>query len=386
MKFKLYIPSIFLVLLFHASFITLPYLNNYYNLKYIILLIVGIYLIFRYNTLKRCKFQKINVALMMYLIMVVISSYTNRFNVLSRNVFLSSIVFVVVILEVFLLFEYFYIKGRTKTLIKTLFYLILIYIIITDVIMIIFPTLHVQKGMYYFIGNKFNVSYLHLQLIVLYLQKHSYERKMRISEKATFALLCLLTLFICIYVECSTGVVGLFLLLMLFFVEKKYPIFLKKPKIFFITLFISCSTLLLFSGILKVGVVKYFIEQILHEDITLTGRMIIYSKIDSILANHLLLGYGSGSSFDIIMNTIGAPNTQNGVLEVILEQGLISFFLMMLLAYLILKKNNGALKSNYSVIMVYVLVVLSSIEITLDTTYIIWLSILLICNPQNNNT
>lgn len=384
MKMKLYIPSIFLILLFHASFITLPYWNNYYNFKYLIILIVGIFLIFRCNVFKKCEFQKINIILVMYLIMVVISSYINRFNVLSRNVFLSSIVFAVVIIEVFLLFEYFSIKGRTETFINTLFYLLLMYLIITDIIMILFPTLHIQKGMYYFIGNKFLVSYLHLQLIVLYLQKHSHERKMSTLKKIPLILLCSITLFICIYVECSTGVIGIFLLLILYCIEKKYPMFLKNPKTLFIILFISCSTLLLFSDVLKFGPVRYFIEEILNEDITLTGRMVIYSKINTILSDHLLFGYGFGSSFDVIMNTIGAPNTQNGVLEIILEQGLISFFLMMILVYVVFKKNKKNLKVNYSLIMVYIFLILSSIEITLDTTFMIWIAISLTCDSKNN--
>ncbi|HII4441206.1 TPA: O-antigen ligase family protein [Clostridium perfringens] len=384
MKIKINYSNFFLVLLFHATFISLPYWNNYDNYKYIILLIVGVFLLFKVNIFFNRKYKNVNIILTMYLFMVIISSFINRTNLYSRNVFLVSIIFAISILEVFLLFEYFFIIGKRQTLFKTLFYLILIYVAVTDIIMILFPALHIEKGMNYFVGNKFTVAYLHLQMIILYLEKCSFKKKMSLLDKLLFVLLCFVTLSVCIYTKCSTGIVGLFLLLIFYYIEKNNISLLRSTKTIFIVLFISSSILLLFSGILKIGFIRYFIENILHKDITLTGRLIIYNNINSIFSGHILLGYGLGSSFDIIMSTIHAPNTQNGILEVILEQGIISFILLMFLIYVVFRKIRKSKNCNYSLIMVYIYTVFSSIEITIGKSFLIWIALSLLCQDLND--
>ncbi|MDJ8944481.1 hypothetical protein PTN97_10545 [Clostridium perfringens] len=380
MKIRLYYPSLFVVLLFHASFITLPYWNDYYHFKYVVLFIVSIFLAFNYNVIFNKKYKTVNLILFMYLFMVLLSSYINKNNELSRDSFLSAIVLVAMILEVFLLFEYFSIKGKVDKLICTLYYLVLFYLILTDIIMIIKPTLYIEKGMYYLIGNKFTVSYLHLQCIILYLQKN--KNNFNLRQKILLFIHCLITLLVCIYVECSTGIMGFFIMLLYIIIGRKHGTILKNPKNILLTILISSSILILFSGILNNKFIAFFIENILHEDITLTGRMTIYSKLAVVFSDHICFGYGVGSSFDIIMKTIGAPNTQNGVLECILEQGIISVSLLMVLIYVIFKKIQKSSEKVVVVTILYIYAVLSSIEITLDISFIIWLAIALVCSNE----
>lgn len=382
MKIKLYLPSLLVILLFQASFITLPYWNNYYHFKYLVLMVVGVFLALNYNVIFNKQYQKVNLVMFIYLFMVLVSSFLNRNNELSRNPFLSALVMAVVIIEIFLLFEYFSLKGQISRLIKNLYYLVLCYLMLTDIIMIVKPTLYIEKGMYYLIGNKFTVSYLHLQWIVLYLQKNNSKYQHKIKQKLILFLHFIISFIICLYVECSTGIMGLFIMILFYMIEKRYKNILKNPKTIFLTIFTSSSFLFVFSGILKNKFVCFFIEEILHEDITLTGRTVIYQNLSEVFSNHVLFGYGVGSSFDIIMKMIGAPNTQNGFLECVLEQGIISVALLMMLVYIIFTKIQQTSIRMRTVLVLYVYAILSSIEITIDISFIIWLAIALVCSAE----
>lgn len=380
MKLVIYKPIFILILFFHASFISLPYVNGYGLYKYAIIITVGLFLILHYKTFKGNQFKKINKWMYIYLIMVFLSSFMNRNLEIERKVFWVAIVFCVTVWEGFLLFEYFIIKERTKDLIDALFYLLLFYCILTDLVMIFFPTLHVEKGMYYLTGNKFRVSYLHIQLMILYLQKEKYIRNfLKVKKKDfKFFLLFLVSFCTCIYVECTTGAIGVLLVILFYYSMFWKGKTFKKPIVFLSILFFSTSILILFSGIVKLEPVRYLIEQVFHEDITLTGRLNIYKSLESVFTGHLLYGYGMGSSYEIIMKMIGAPNTQNGVLEIILEQGVIALFLLILLVWQIFKYMEKRESTNYAIIILYIYILFASIEITLDISFILWLALALV--------
>ena len=231
--------------------------------------------------------------------------------------------------------------------------------------------------MYYLIGNKFSVSYLHLQLIVLFAQKIQFDNYVKLNKKIIFILYSLLTFFICYTVECSTGIVALFFLIIGLVFHKELENLLIKPKTIIFTLLFFTTMLFIFSSILDNAFIKYIIVDILHEDITLTGRMTIYAIIGEILKGHYILGYGMGSSFEV-MNFMHAPNTQNGLLECILEQGILSTSLLIIIIYSIFKKANKKKSNVISIYMIYIYVFLSCIEITLDKSFLIWLALVLV--------
>ena len=380
MNIKIYKPIVFLILLFHASFINLPYINGYGIYKYVILLIVGAFLLIKFQTFRKHEYKAINKWLLLYSIMILVSSYINRNSAQERKVFLVAIIFVVTILEIYYLFEYFIILNRTQELINTLFYLLLFYCILTDFVMIIFPTLYIEKEMYYLTGNKFEISYLHLQLLVMYLQKEKYKRQWLKFGKRDFGFLILVAVsfFASINVKCTTGTIGVVLLVIFYYCMVQKDRTLKKPVVFLVTLCISVSIFMLFSGIVQFEPIRYLIEDVFHRDITLTGRLIIYSSIGKVLSGHILLGYGMGSSFEIVMKMIGAPNTQNGVLEIILQQGIISLILLIVLVWKVFHYISKKRGINYAWIMLYIYIVFASIEITLDVSFISWLVLALV--------
>lgn len=380
MRLNIYKPTLLIVLLFHAVCINLPYINGYGMIQYLFLLITGIFLLFRYRTFKRNPFHSVNIWMLFYIGMVIVSSYINRNAVTERQVLLVAIIFAVKIVEIFFLFEFFAIKGKFKELISTLFYLTLFYCVLSDITLLVFPNLHVQKGMYYLIGNKFELSYLHLQLLVLFLQR---QKNKGVTSKAVgnnvlFITLGVLSLFICSKIDCSTGIIGVVLLFVFYFLNFEKKEQFKKPFTFFAILFIAASVLLLFSSIVTWEPIRYLIVDVLHKDITLTGRLNIYSKLHLVFNNHILLGYGLGSSYEVSMKLISGPNTQNGILEVILEQGVLSLGLLLIVVYKVFKFNSKNANFTYLILILYIYALFASIEITLNLSFITWLALLLV--------
>ena len=380
MNTEIYKPVVFLILLFHASFINLPYVHGYGLYKYAMLLIVGCFLLIHYRIFKVHEYKKINKWLLLYLAMVLISSYINKNSVQERKVFLVAIIFAVTVLEIYYLFEYFIILNRTQELINALFYLLFFYCLITDLVMFLFPTLYIEKENYYLIGNKFEVSYLHLQLLIMYLQRKKCTRRRMEAGKSDliFWIMVAISFWATINVQCTTGTIGVILLVFFYYCMAQKEKTFKKPAVFLLILLVSVSVLMLFSGIVQFEPIRYLVEDVFHRDITLTGRLIIYEQISKVFSGHLLFGYGMGSSFEIVMKMISAPNTQNGVLEIILQQGIISLILWGILVWKVFQYLYRKREINYALIMLYIYIIFASIEITLDISFLIWLALALV--------
>lgn len=181
-----------------------------------------------------------------------------------------------------------------------------------------------------------------------------------------------------INVQCTTGTVGVILLVFFYYCMAQKEKTFKKPVVFLLILLVSVSVLMLFSGIVQFEPIRYLVEDVFHRDITLTGRLIIYEQISKVFSGHLLFGYGMGSSFEIVMKMISAPNTQNGVLEIILQQGIISLILWGMLVWKVFQYLYRKREINYALIMLYIYIIFASIEITLDISFLIWLALALV--------
>lgn len=386
MKVKLYLPSIFVILLFHSTLITLPYWSGYYYFKYFTILVIGIFLLLKYKI--DGKYFEINMVLFAYCGMMLVSSFINRDIIASRDVFLSTIVQTALFIESFLLFEYFAEKDKTHYIIETFYKLLLIYVILTDVIMIVKPDLFSTFGGYYLIGNKFRVAYIHLQLIVFYLQKIKLKKSaMGVKEFIILIIFCILTLIICIRVESSTGIIGLIILACFLLLSKSRYKSIKSPKTVIFTIILSSVVLVFFSNIfLDNKYVAYFIEDVLKEDMTLTGRTEIYKRLPEVLSGHWFLGYGYGSSYEVMYSFMRAPNTQNGLFECILEQGVVATFLLLVLIYKVFSYNRKNTFNLPVIIMIYIYGILSSVEITLNLPFMVFLATVLVFSTYENNS
>jgi O-antigen ligase len=180
----------------------------------------------------------------------------------------------------------------------------------------------------------------------------------------------------------TTGIVGVFMLVALLLLPLKLE---SNAKIWISVLLAATLFTFLFELILSYGFVENFITGVLQKSMTLTGRTVIYSYVPKVLQNHWLLGYGFGSSYEVWINAIHLPNSQNGVIDCILEQGLIATTLLIGTLYLALKNEKNMKISRVFkpiIAVIYVFTVLSAIEITISINFCMWFFILYFCNKE----
>ena len=85
--------SLIVTMIFLTQFITLPYFAWYNVVKYIAIVIVGVYVCIRYKKVDKRKYALINMISVIFCGMLLWTSFQNRNQIASRNPFLAAIVF-----------------------------------------------------------------------------------------------------------------------------------------------------------------------------------------------------------------------------------------------------------------------------------------------------
>lgn len=243
---------------------------------------------------------------------------------------------------------------------------------------------HYQNLITYLFGNKFMVSYLHMQSFGLYALKKF--RKKAKSDKIKFLIFGIAGILICDYVDCSTGIIGnvIILLLLLLPIGNKLKNIMSKSS-FVISSFIVLNILLLSGQILlQNDLVKYIIEEVLHESLTLTGRTRIYEIVKDIIIKKPLLGYGYNS--DIITVILGYGNAQNGIMQFLLDCGIIgtSAFFAVLYNYV---KGIKDINLNWPIFcLLYSFLICSLVEVCLKFNFFIIIALFMAISMSEKET
>lgn len=368
---KIKISSIMAILLYHIIFINLYYVEKYSLITQAFALILFFYLALKMKFFINSRYLKVNILFFSFISIMLISSIVNV-NA-QRGIFQA-----VKLLEVFLFFEYIKQIDNEKNTIRIFTILTFIYIIINDLLMFLSPNLFYLNNSNYLLGNKFQVSYIHILLPILYMYYNTLTNKKDVSNMVVSIITLLFAMFISAYTECTTGLVGTILFSVFYLCMHKKN---KKvnAKAIIIVLLISCSILLIFSNIVKLKPVEYIIVNVLHEDVTLTGRTVIYENVFNVIKDRWFLGYGYGNSYDVMSEKLNFPNTQNALLEYWLTTGIVGMILLVILTYKILKNYNKNVNS--LIVYLFVFCILGSIEITIGTVF---LAVLAIVNEGDN--
>lgn len=228
------------------------------------------------------------------------------------------------------------------------------------------------------IGNKFSVAYAHLMLFFLqvYFEKDSKKRSKKIILY-TFVMSVL-----CIYIECVTVLLATWLFLLLYFITPFFRKILSNTIVFIGCFFISAYLLIWLKGILSLDFVQYFIVNILHRDVTLTGRLEIYPYIFHALSSHQVFGYGYGTS--IIKDlSVWFANTQNAFWDFVIRYGFITMItLLCLLFFIIWQYHKIQIKIGYDVRLwlnlsiIYVYIFIGIAEIVYNKHFFFYIALL----------
>lgn len=374
-SFKVSISSILAILIFITQFTSLSYLSWYNMFRYGTIIFLGLYVGRRIRVVLRKKYLFANIMALTFCILTVYTSYLNRSRMGDRDPFLASIPFAASFLLFLLFME---IRAEDGTVHRTInvFYKTAVTVtIITDILIFFAPSLFSVYHQY-FVGTKFRVVYLHLLLIIFYLSKNSID-ELRGYKSIPLIILSAWSFFIGIRVNCSTGIVGVFVLLLLIFIIKdREELFLNGAFHCLIQALCFCFVFF-YEFMLSNSAVKYIIVNYLGRDITLTTRTHIYEKVPIILTENSgwIRGMGYGSSYDLGVRYGGFPDTQNGILEWIWQVGIPTTIIMVLffaICLTVAKKNTN--QNNKKILLpliagLYLFTVLGTVEITISIMF-----------------
>lgn len=231
----------------------------------------------------------------------------------------------------------------------------------------------------FFLGTKFDVGYMHLFFIATLFSAFFQKQTEKLKKYIVFIFLIGLTVYSTILVDCNTGIVStiIFLIFMLM-VRKKYSLFVK-PQVFSIILLSTLLFVIIYSVILDSSIVKFLVQQVFGRDMSLTGRTNIYKMIVNIFENNIWTGYGYGINYNVSKALFDYDNTQNGLMEWVLQVGIIGTGFLIIFLYSIFFRISKA-KPSEGIIpilsFIYVLTIIAMIEISLDLFYFMAIGLL----------
>ncbi len=164
---------------------------------------------------------------------------------------------------------------------------------------------------------------------------YTYYKNNRIDIRTIcFSIATVLTVLL---VQSSTSEVGVIIFLMLFFIFKKFN-YKKVLKNF--NLYVFCAIILILNILIlmqsKINFIAYFVEHILHKDMTFTGRDFIWNNAIDCIQQKILLGYGflTENEFIQLLRYKLASHPHNLLLYIMMMGG---FVLLIVFGYIIIK-------------------------------------------------
>lgn len=364
---------LFLVYMVEISNFYIGYTEMFQLFKYISICVIGIYLAKRYNIFLKRKYIKLNGILVLFCFFTIVVSYFSVGNY-ERNPLLAAIVFSLIQLETVLVMEYAAEKGRMKYVLDSFFKTTVIWLLITDFMILFIPNLFLKYDNY-LVGTKFIVSYLHILLISFAIINY---RLNILKNKMVIALIFLLSTYITVKVECSTGLVGEILLIILLVLPYNLKKIFYKPISFTIAVILSFLFSVIYEIVLANPLIQNLVEIYLSKELTLTGRIYIYAMLPKVLKGHYMMGYGYGTTYEVCEKYIGFADTQNAVTEWIMQIGIVGVIILMIIFCKIFSKVQECIKNDvnnevkkYAVLIdyIYILVILGTVEITIDNIF-----------------
>ena len=312
---------IFFYLVLLIPFFEIPYFTEYlnkFNTIYDLLLVFSSSIILLL-TIKKKHISKINIYIIILMLILLFSSIFNGTNIMF------CIKDIVKTLGLCLLVEY-GIKYDKNNFVKSfsIFLSLLVYINLFSIFKD--PNgLYMNKTGYienWFLGYK-NTHILYIMPALLFNIMNSYLKKGKMTFYNYFFLI--ISLISTILVNNGTGIVGLMIIIIFIlftkFINKFSVINIKNGVYTYLTLFI-CIVILRLQNLFK-----FLIVDILHKDLTFTGRIYVWDKALKMIKNKPLLGYGN-VSFEYSRVVYSTHNTILGIMHKTGLLGLIMYFVI----------------------------------------------------------
>lgn len=230
---------------------------------------------------------------------------------------LRALLYLLGIVTVFVVVKYMFKYQRSK-LFWTIYGLFTIFSFVNLITLILKPNglYNVDwQGATYWFGGKFTTFYMFYTWLCLYAIKK------RIKNIIAYIPLFMVGLFICVRVNCSTGIACIYISFFLI-LGRKIIVKIKPWMLIAIVLGITI-TMVISNTLFNSTMIQYFVKNVLHRSSTMTGRIEIYGSFFEIMRRDFWLGAGFDNSIIMRNTTLGYLNAQNGILDVITQTGII---------------------------------------------------------------
>lgn len=357
-------------------------------IKYPLLLVGGVSLLYALNTLLRSfrkkKYFYVLMTVAAFCALLVLTALANRSPRIGSDPAHHTLRLILYIVELFALVIWAAETGRSKQVMDFLFRYVLVLVIITDFlfftrIMVFYSGRHEI----YIVGTKFSVSYMHMNLITLWFVHKNMKLGRDAKTKRRVFLLTLFILAVSLRVDCMTGVVGC-VALMIFFAMLNTKVqrqFVRFTHPLFLLLFLVGSVVFPFVAekILSLPAVQYVIEELFGRDSTLTGRLSVFLEFFEKTRGQLLWGYGYGNGNAVSESLFGVANAQNALLQWTLQVGIpttmvLCTLMLAIFGQLIRSSRQRELMPLAVLIIVYT--ILGTVETTFNMSFIMWFALI----------
>ena len=155
---------------------------------------------------------------------------------------------------------------------------------------------------------------------------------------------------------------------------------INNPILLVVIIVTSMVTVFFISFILKQPFIQNLIVNILHEDLSLTGRIELYKLLSPLLLKSGAWGGGFGSYVAAQLGYHGWYNAQNGLAEVILTYGYGGTIGFLLLCYVSSLKSKGYYKALNAGIFTFILIAI--VEVPFDARFIFLLALFMLLEKK----
>ncbi len=347
------------ILVTHISFISISsaFVGGYDSLVWKTSRLCLLLMIPEFGIFVKSRYLRMNILVGVLCISIFMSAMLNK-GILTFSI-ISSLQLITKLLCFVLFFEIISFEGYWDKSIKLMIGIIVCYCAMSDILMFVAPhrTWSAWGEHYdtFLVGSKFNMSYLHLWLVILFPLVYK-------DKKTTHFMLMLWTFVISVLDECSTMVVGMIVFYLLFYFHDRIKRVIYNKIFLIFALVFFAGILILGSEILQLPVVQRILLDVLNETPTLSGRMNIYTRLETLLLVNPFVGVSFDSNYNFSYIATGAANYQNGIIDLYVSFGFIGITLFIILligcCHYCEKMDDRVLVSS-----VYLFIVISAVEI-----------------------
>ena len=325
------------------------------------------FIIITFLILSSKSFSRIIIHITVYLLVLFVSSIINSLSTIE------ALNICVRLLTICLVTDY-GIRKDTKNFLNAICIVLNILIIYNFITLMLYP-----QGMYtnstgytknWVLGYKnTHILYIIPAIILNYVRKNYNKEKLSIFDY----IIILISLVSTLIVNNSTGIVGIILLLGIIL----FPNIYNNTKIFNSkNYFVSYISLYIGIVVMRLqNIFKFLIVDMLHKDLTFTGRIYIWDKVIEAIKAKPILGYGN-SMYQYSINTF---TTHNTLLDVVYKTGIIGLIIYILLLIRAVKQLYIYRKTTISKILSIGLLIYFIMMITEAYSMIYYLYIIVIC-------